>query len=56
MRGDCRVRAELGVRVVHDALDLAFGVDADSRLGCQVKLGDSCEGMRIRLTSTMESV
>ena len=36
-----------------DALDLAFGVTADSRLGCQIRLGDELDGIRIRLTSTM---
>lgn len=36
-----------------DTLDLAFGVTADSRLGCQIRLTDELEGIRIRLTSTM---
>lgn len=38
-----------------DTLDLAFGVTADSRLGCQVKLTDATDGIRIRLTSTMQA-
>ncbi|MBI5910388.1 MAG: 2Fe-2S iron-sulfur cluster binding domain-containing protein [Betaproteobacteria bacterium] len=36
-----------------NTLDLAFGVTADSRLGCQIKLTDAMHGIRIRLTSTM---
>jgi 2Fe-2S ferredoxin len=36
-----------------DTLDLAFGVTADSRLGCQIRLTDAADGIRIRLTSTM---
>ncbi|HVZ46555.1 MAG TPA: 2Fe-2S iron-sulfur cluster-binding protein [Ramlibacter sp.] len=36
-----------------DTLDLAFGVTADSRLGCQIELTDALEGIRIQLTSTM---
>jgi 2Fe-2S ferredoxin len=38
-----------------DTLDLAFGVTADSRLGCQIRLTDAMDGMRIRLTSTMHA-
>lgn len=34
-------------------LELAIGVGADSRLGCQIRLGDEAEGIRICLTSTM---
>jgi 2Fe-2S ferredoxin len=36
-----------------DTLDLAFGVTSDSRLGCQIRLSERLEGIRIRLTSTM---
>ena len=36
-----------------DTLDLAFGVTSDSRLGCQIRLSEQLEGIRIRLTSTM---
>jgi 2Fe-2S ferredoxin len=36
-----------------DTLDLAFGVTADSRLGCQIQLTEAVEGIRIQLTSTM---
>jgi 2Fe-2S ferredoxin len=36
-------------------LDLAFGVTADSRLGCQIRLTEAMDGMRIRLTSTMHT-
>jgi len=36
-----------------DALDLAFGVTADSRLGCQIRLTEELDGIRVRLTSTM---
>lgn len=38
-----------------DTLDLAFGVTADSRLGCQVKLTDSMDGLEIRLAPTMQT-
>lgn len=38
-----------------DALDLAFGVTADSRLGCQIRLTEEMGGIRIRLTSTMNA-
>ena len=38
-----------------DTLDLAFGVTSDSRLGCQVHLSDSMEGVEIRLAPTMLS-
>jgi 2Fe-2S ferredoxin len=38
-----------------DTLDLAFGVTADSRLGCQIRLTDATDGMCIRLTSTMHT-
>jgi hypothetical protein len=36
-----------------DTLDLAFGVTAESRLGCQVVLTDKQEGIRIRLAPSM---
>ena len=35
-----------------DTLDLAFGVTADSRLGCQITLTDELEGVEIRLAPT----
>jgi len=35
-----------------DTLDLAFGVTADSRLGCQITLTEEMEGMEIRLAPT----
>ena len=38
-----------------DTLDLAFGVTADSRLGCQIRLTDAADGIRIQLTSTMHT-
>lgn len=38
-----------------DALDLAFGVTPQSRLGCQVELTDDLNGIRIQLTSTLHS-
>lgn len=38
-----------------DTLDLAFGVTGDSRLGCQIRLSDATDGIRIRLTSTMHT-
>ena len=34
-----------------DLLDLAFGLTATSRLGCQVKLSAQLEGARVRLPS-----
>jgi ferredoxin len=37
-------------------LGLAIGVTADSRLGCQIRLTDAMDGMRIRLTSTMHAL
>ncbi len=36
-----------------DTLDLAFGVTADSRLGCQIRLTEALDGMEIRLASSM---
>lgn len=36
-----------------DTLDLAFGVTAESRLGCQIRLTDALDGMEIRLASSM---
>ena len=32
-----------------DMLDLAFGVEATSRLGCQIKMDASLDGLRVRL-------
>lgn len=39
-----------------DMLDLAFGLTATSRLGCQVILGKEHDGMRIRLPSATRNV
>jgi ferredoxin, 2Fe-2S len=38
-----------------DTLDLAFGVTADSRLGCQIRLTGATDGICIKLTSTMHT-
>jgi ferredoxin, 2Fe-2S len=38
-----------------DTLDLAFGVTADSRLGCQIRLTPATDGICIRLTSTLHT-
>ncbi|MDB5818697.1 MAG: fdx [Rhizobacter sp.] len=37
-----------------DTLDLAFGVTADSRLGCQVRLTEATDGIVVRLVPTMQ--
>lgn len=34
-----------------DMLDLAFGLTATSRLGCQIIITDALEGLRLRLPS-----
>ena len=35
-----------------ETLDLAFGVTADSRLGCQITLTEELDGMEVRLAPT----
>lgn len=35
----------------NDMLDLAFGLTETSRLGCQVKMKKSFDGLRVRLPS-----
>lgn len=32
-----------------DMLDLAFGLEETSRLGCQIKLSDALDGIKVRL-------
>ena len=32
-----------------DMLDLAFGLEETSRLGCQIKLSDDLDGVKVRL-------
>ena len=32
-----------------DMLDLAFGLEETSRLGCQIKLSDELDGLKVRL-------
>ena len=32
-----------------DMLDLAFGVEATSRLGCQIKVTDALDGITVRV-------
>ena len=39
-----------------DTLDLAFGVKADSRLGCQVTLTQDLDGLEVRLAPTIQSI
>jgi 2Fe-2S ferredoxin len=56
----CHVRIDAAYRsklpppseAEEDTLDLAFGVTADSRLGCQIELTDSLDGIEIRLAHT----
>lgn len=40
----------------NDMLDLAFGLTATSRLGCQVRLRPELEGMRVRLPSATRNI
>jgi len=35
----------------NDMLDLAFGLTETSRLGCQVTMDESLDGLRVRLPS-----
>ena len=35
----------------NDMLDLAFGLTETSRLGCQLKMDKSLDGLRVRLPS-----
>ena len=39
-----------------DMLDLAFELEATSRLGCQIIMNDSLEGLRVRLPSTTRNM
>src|SRR5687767_1972589 len=39
-----------------DMLDLAFGLTATSRLGCQIMLTDELDGLRVRLPSATRNV
>lgn len=39
-----------------DMLDLAFGLTATSRLGCQIMLSDSLDGLRVKLPSSTRNV
>jgi 2Fe-2S ferredoxin len=34
-----------------DMLDLAFGLEETSRLGCQIKMSDDLNGLKVRLPS-----
>ena len=35
----------------NDMLDLAFGLTETSRLGCQIKMGQDLDGLRVKLPS-----
>ena len=50
---DDRARLPPPTEDEEDTLDLAFNVTGDSRLGCQIRLTEELDGIRIRLTSTM---
>lgn len=39
-----------------DMLDLAFGLAATSRLGCQIMLSDALDGLRVKLPSATRNV
>lgn len=39
-----------------DMLDLAFEVTETSRLGCQIKVTDAFEGIKVRYTSRMKTL
>lgn len=39
-----------------DMLDLAFGLTHTSRLGCQIMMNDSLEGLRVRLPSATRNM
>lgn len=39
-----------------DMLDLAFGLTRTSRLGCQIKIDESMEGMVVRLPSATRNM
>lgn len=39
-----------------DMLDLAFGLQATSRLGCQIMLSDELDGMRVTLPSATRNI
>ena len=39
-----------------DMLDLAFGLEATSRLGCQIKMCDGLDGLKVRLPSATRNV
>lgn len=39
-----------------DMLDLAFELEATSRLGCQIIMNDELDGLRVRLPSTTRNM
>jgi ferredoxin len=39
-----------------DMLDLAVGITKTSRLGCQIRLTDNMDGLRVRLPETTHSL
>jgi ferredoxin, 2Fe-2S len=39
-----------------DMLDLAFGLQATSRLGCQIMLSDALDGLRVTLPSATRNI
>ncbi|HQU00826.1 MAG TPA: ferredoxin family 2Fe-2S iron-sulfur cluster binding protein [Acetobacteraceae bacterium] len=38
-----------------DMLDLAFGLEKTSRLGCQIVMSESLDGLRVKLPSSVRS-
>lgn len=39
-----------------DMLDLAFGLTATSRLGCQIKITDDLNGLKVKIPSTTRNI
>jgi 2Fe-2S ferredoxin len=39
-----------------DMLDLAFGLESNSRLGCQIKMSDGFDGLKVRLPAATRNI
>ncbi len=39
-----------------DMLDLAFGLTSTSRLGCQIKITDQIDGLKVKIPSTTRNI
>ncbi len=39
-----------------DMLDLAFGLEATSRLGCQIKMSEGFDGLRVKLPEATRNI